>query len=71
MHENGLSQFIRPQRHMNCLGPATLGLKYHLLRHDMNVSDSLLSTSILKVRVYSTVGDTLSHSFTVLDKCIV
>ena len=53
---------------MNFLGPSTLSMKYHLLCHGMKVSDSLLSASVLEVRVYATVVDTLSHSFLVLDE---
>ena len=56
---------------MNCLVPLTLSMKYHLPCHGLKVSDSLLSASILEVCVYATVGDTLYHSFAVLDEHVV
>ena len=56
---------------MNCFGPSTLCMKNHFTRHGLKVSDSLLSASVLEVRVYSTVYDTLSHSLAILDECAV
>ena len=56
---------------MNCLMPSTLSMKYHLLCHGLKVSVSLLSTSVMEVRFYSTLGDALSHSFAVLKNCFV
>ena len=55
---------------MNCFGPSTLCMKNNFPRHGLKVSDSLLSVSVLEVRVYSTVCDTMSHFLAVLDECV-
>ena len=56
---------------MNCLGKLTLSAKYNITCHGLKVYDSLLIMSVLEVRVYSTVYDTLSHSLAILDECAV
>ena len=56
---------------MNCLGKLTLSAKYNITCHGLKVYDSLLSASILEVRVYKTVGDALSHSFAVMKERVV
>ena len=71
VHVHGHLQLIRPYTKMNCLGKLTLSAKYNITCHGLKVYDSLLSASILEVRVYKTVGDALSHSFAVMKERVV
>ncbi len=61
MEERGVAQGVWPQRKVNCLQPASVGVQQLLARALREIADGALSDAILEVGVYATEGELLAR----------
>ena len=66
-----LAKDMRPDGHVNCIGPTGLGKQKHLAGGLRQVADGLLSNAILEVSVDTTEGQSLATRMAVCHKGIV
>ncbi len=54
-------QGVWPQRKVNCLRPASVGMQQLLAHALQEIADGALGNAILEVGVYATEGELLAH----------
>jgi hypothetical protein len=59
VEERSIAQGIWPQRNVNCLRPANMGMQQLLAHALREIVDGALGNAILEVGVYATEGELL------------